>query len=56
VSLGDVESERDSLLEKLSDYDKVRQQLGEIEEREVVHVKNIEDLKTKQAFILVRSR
>ena len=53
MSLGDVESERDNLLEKLSDYEKVRLQLAELEEREALYIKNIDDLKTKQTFILV---
>ncbi len=51
--LGDIESERDSYVEKLSDYEKVGQQLSEMEEREAVLIKNIEDLKTKQTFVLV---
>ena len=55
MSLGDVESERDNLLEKLSDYDKVRQQLAELEEREALYIKSIDDLKTKHTFILVKN-
>ena len=51
--MGDVESERDNYVEKLSDYEKVRQQLSEMEEREAVLMKNIEDLKTKQTFVMV---
>jgi hypothetical protein len=51
--LGDVESERDSCVEKLSDYEKVRERLSEMEEREAQLIKNIEDLKTKQTFIQV---
>ena len=51
--LGDVESERDSYVEKLSDYEKVRERLSEMEEREAQLIKNIEDLKTKQTFIQV---
>jgi hypothetical protein len=53
--LGDVESERDNLVEKLSDFEKVRNQLSEFEEREAIYIKSIEDLKTQQAFVLVSS-
>ena len=55
VMLGDVESERDNLVEKLSDFEKVRNQLSEFEEREAIYIKSIEDLKTQQAFVLVSS-
>ena len=51
--MGDVESERDSYVQKLFDSEKVGQQLFEMEEREAVLMKNIEDLKTKQTFVLV---
>ena len=53
VMLGDIESERDSYVEKLSDYVKVQERLSEMEEREAQLIKNIEDLKTKQTFIQV---
>ena len=53
--LGDVESERDNLVEKLSDYEKVRNQVSEFEEREAIYIKSIEDLKTQQTFVLVGS-
>ncbi len=54
VMLGDVESERDSYVEKLSDYEKVRERLSELEERDSQLIKNIEDLKTQQTFIQVQ--
>jgi hypothetical protein len=51
--LGDVESERDSYREKLSDYDSIRQRLAEVEERESLLIKNIEDLNVKNNFAQV---
>jgi len=51
--LGDVESERDSYREKLMEFDTIKQRLLEVEDRESMLIKNIEDLNVKNNFAQV---
>ena len=48
--LAEVEGERDTLKEATKDYNALKEQHGEMEERETMLVRNIEDLKQKHEF------
>ena len=50
VALGEVESERDNLLEMKEKMQNTKRGLSESEERENLLLKDIEDLKAKHAF------
>ena len=50
VALGEVESERDNLLEMKEKMQSTQRGLSESEERESLLLKDIEDLKAKHAF------
>ena len=50
VALGEVESERDNLLEMKEKMQSTQRGLSESEERETLLLKDMEDLKAKHAF------
>ena len=49
---GELETERDAMVAKLEDHDRVKDLLTVHEEREAMLLNNIEDLKQKHAFTL----
>lgn len=50
VALGEVESERDSLLDMKDKIELTQRKLSEVEEREILLLKDIDDIKGKHAF------
>ena len=50
VALGEAESERDNLLEMKDKIDLTQRKLSEVEERETLLLKDIDDIKGKHAF------
>ena len=50
VALGEVESERDNLLDMKDKIELTQRKLSEVEEREILLLKDIDDIKGKHAF------
>ena len=52
VAHAEVEGDRDTLKEKMKEYERLKEQQSEMEERESMLIRNIEDLKQKHEFTI----